>query len=130
MNIEVLPCIQNYQIMPVSFMVPEKQILAMSGWDILPVFPCNFYSRKRRMFIKSELDIQFSQNFIYLISFSHFDRLSGKFRKDYFLTKADNFNDNLEFLFPIDSKNKVISDINHSKCNFLNIFNPQIPTLL
>lgn len=43
---------EHYQIMAVSLMIPEKEILAVSGIYILPIFKRKLDGRKRRMGMK------------------------------------------------------------------------------
>lgn len=49
--IKILVTVERHQIMPVSLMIAEKQILAMRGINFLPVLQCKFYGRKRRVMV-------------------------------------------------------------------------------
>lgn len=42
---------EYHKIMPVSFVIPEEQILAVCGIDFLPVFEGKFDCWKRRMYM-------------------------------------------------------------------------------
>jgi hypothetical protein len=45
---------QNYQVMPVAFVIPEEEIFAMRGIQVFPVLHGNFYGWSRRVFMVIE----------------------------------------------------------------------------
>ena len=49
MDLHFLMAFEYHKVMPVSLMVAEKEVLAVDGIEILPVFQGEFYRRKRRM---------------------------------------------------------------------------------
>ena len=51
-DIKVFVALQHYQIMPVSFVVTEKQVFAVCRLDIFPILKCVLYSRERGMGIE------------------------------------------------------------------------------
>ena len=51
-DLHFLMAFEDYQIVTVSLMIPEEQILAMSGIDLLPIFKSQLYRRKWRMGMK------------------------------------------------------------------------------
>jgi hypothetical protein len=50
-DIELPPVVQDHQVMPVTFVVPEKKILAMGCINIFPVREGLLYGRNRGVFI-------------------------------------------------------------------------------
>jgi hypothetical protein len=48
--------LKDDEIMSVALMVAEKQILAMSGVNILPILESQFYGRKRRVVMSMKLN--------------------------------------------------------------------------
>jgi hypothetical protein len=58
MNIQSLTVFKDYEIMPVSLMVPEENILAMGGFQILPIFDGFFNGGCGRMLVIFKRDIQ------------------------------------------------------------------------
>ena len=51
-DIQILVALEHHEIMPVALMIPEKQILAMHGIYVLPIFQRLLYRRKRRMLMQ------------------------------------------------------------------------------
>jgi hypothetical protein len=63
---------EYHKIMPVSFVIPEEQILAVCGIDFLPVFEGQFYGRKRRMGVVNEFyAVVFKESVNLCYSFIH-----------------------------------------------------------
>ena len=52
MNGQFLMTFKYGKIVPVAFVITEKQILAVYGIDILPIFQGELYGRQRRMGMK------------------------------------------------------------------------------
>ena len=52
MNVKIFMTFKDNQIMSVSLMITEKEILAMGRIYILPIFKSKFDCRKRRMGVK------------------------------------------------------------------------------
>ena len=60
---------ENDKIVPVSLMVSEKQVFAVSGINLLPVLECKFDGRKGRMvvsFVAYAVFLEKSMYFFYL----------------------------------------------------------------
>ena len=51
MNAHLPGMFQDDEVMPVSFVIPEKQVLAMGGIEVLPVFHSFLNGRSRGMFV-------------------------------------------------------------------------------
>ena len=64
MNPHLLGVIQNYKVMFIPFMVSEKQVLAMCGIQVLPVFHSFFDGWGRRVLMIFEGNIEFGEKFI------------------------------------------------------------------
>lgn len=78
MDGQFLMTFEDYQIMPVSLVVTEEQVLAMGGIDFLPILQSKLYGRKRRMsmqFIFKSMSFKEGQDFIYTGVSCHFTRL-------------------------------------------------------
>lgn len=70
--------LKDNQIVTVSLMVSEEQILAMGGINLLPILQCQFYRRKRRMgmeFIFKSVPLKELKNLIYSSVTCHLLRL-------------------------------------------------------
>ena len=52
MDLHFLMTFEHHKIMTVSLVIAEKQILAMGGIYLLPIFKCELDGRKRRMCMK------------------------------------------------------------------------------
>ena len=50
---QFLMALENHQIVAVSLMIPEEEVLAVNRIDVLPVLKRELYCRKRRMSVKS-----------------------------------------------------------------------------
>ena len=75
---QLLMALEDYKVMPVSLMVAEKEVLAVDGIEILPVFQGEFYRRKRRMdmqFIFHPMLLQKAEDSVYSFVSGHLLRL-------------------------------------------------------
>ena len=52
MYCKLLMAFEHHEIMPVAFVVAEKEVLAMDGIDVFPIFKGQLYRRKRGMSMK------------------------------------------------------------------------------
>jgi hypothetical protein len=78
MDRQLLMTLENHQIMAVSFMISEEEILAMDGIYILPVFQSKFDRRKRRMGVKlifQTMLLKMAEHFVYSCDSCHLFRL-------------------------------------------------------
>jgi hypothetical protein len=58
MDTQIMAVIDDYQIVPVSLVIPEEKIFAVSCLDIFPVFHRLFDGRRRGMFMVIEINLQ------------------------------------------------------------------------
>ena len=50
-----LVALKHHKIVPVAFVIAEKQVLAVGGVNVLPIFKSEFYCRERWMVVGLEL---------------------------------------------------------------------------
>jgi hypothetical protein len=78
-DLHFLMTFEYHKIMPVSLMVTEKEILAVGGVNVFPIFQSKFDGRKRRMgmeFISKSMFFQKTEGSVYsFISCHHLLRL-------------------------------------------------------
>ena len=65
MNPQFLMTFEDYKIVPVAFMVTEKQVLAMCGVYFLPILQSKFDGGKRRMMMGGEVYSMFFEKFLH-----------------------------------------------------------------
>ena len=65
MDREFLVAFEYYKVMSVSFMVTEKQVLAVGGVDFFPVFQCKLDGREWGMMMGLEVNAVSFKEFLY-----------------------------------------------------------------
>jgi len=77
MNSHLLSVLQDYNVMFVSFMIPEKQVLAVCSIQVLPVFHGFPDGRGGRMLVILERNPEVGEEFVEVGIAVHFSGVGG-----------------------------------------------------